>query len=130
MYLPSLSPEAPRGIIPGNPIRAEAMFIDGLAALSDEYPRDRTLFCLGIAEARLAQHGRLDEAIDATRTAINLASAAPTPRIRERLKRLIHSLPEDPYTAELREEFACASATQTSATSFGRQAQRPPTRNA
>lgn len=108
MYLPSLSPEAPRGIIPGNPRRAEAMFIDGLHALSDEYPRDRTLFCLGLAEARLAQHGRLDEAIDATRTAINLVASAPSPRIRERLRRLMHNLPEHPDATELREAFTCA----------------------
>jgi hypothetical protein len=80
--MPSLSPEMPRGIIPGSPGRAEALLADGLDALSDEYPRGRTLFCLGIAEARLAQHGRLDEAVDATRDAANLASCAPSPRVR------------------------------------------------
>jgi DNA-binding transcriptional regulator YiaG/tetratricopeptide (TPR) repeat protein len=113
MYLPSLSPEVPRGIIPGNPRRAEAMFIDGLDALSDEYPRDRTLFCLGIAEARLAQNGRLDEAIDAARSAISLASSAPSPRVRERLRRLIRSLPAHPSTAELRENLTGARAQPT-----------------
>jgi tetratricopeptide (TPR) repeat protein len=81
MYLPSLSPEVPRGIIPGNPGRAEAMFVNGVDALSDEYPRDRTIFYLGIAEARVAQHGRLDEAADAARTAISLVSSAPSPRV-------------------------------------------------
>jgi DNA-binding transcriptional regulator YiaG/tetratricopeptide (TPR) repeat protein len=116
MYLPSLTPEVPRGIIPGNPRRAEAMFMDGLNALSDEYPRDRTLFCLGLAEARLSQHGRLDEAIAATRTAINLVSAAPSPRVHERLRRLIHSLPKHPDTAELREALTCPSADRTYAT--------------
>jgi len=106
MYLPSLSPEVPRGIIPGNPSRAEAMFSDGLDTLADEYPRDRTLFSLGIAEARLAQHGQLDGAIEATRTAIKLVSSTPSPRIRERLRRLILSLPEHPDATELREALA------------------------
>jgi tetratricopeptide (TPR) repeat protein/DNA-binding transcriptional regulator YiaG len=113
MYQPSLSPEVPRGIIPGNPSRAEGMFIDGLDALSDDYPRDRTLFCLGLAEARLAQHGRLDEAIDAVRTANNLASSAPSPRIRERLRHLIHNLPEHPDTVELREALSNPQAART-----------------
>jgi hypothetical protein len=53
-YLPSLTPEVPRNIIPGNPRRAEAMFMDGLDAHSDKYPRDHTLFCLGLAETRLS----------------------------------------------------------------------------
>ncbi len=110
MYRPSLSPEVPRGIIPGNPSRAEGMLIDGLDALSEEYPRDRTLFYLGIAEARLAQHGRLDEAIDATRSAISLISSAPSPRIHERLRRLVRKLPEHPDTAELREALTSARA--------------------
>ena len=110
MYLPSLTPEAPRGVIPGNPSRAEAMFIDGLDALSDEYPRDRTLFYLGIAEARLAQHGRLDEAVEATRSAISLVSSAPSPRIHERLRQLIHKLPEHPAIAELHEALAYGRA--------------------
>jgi hypothetical protein len=108
MYLPSLSPEAPRGIIPGNPRRAEELFTAGLEALSDEYLRDRSLFCLGLAEARIAQHGRTDEAIDATRTAANLIPSAPSPRIRERLRLLIHSLPEHPETRELREAVSRA----------------------
>jgi hypothetical protein len=86
------------------------MLADGLDALSDEYPRDRTLFYLGIAEACLAQHGRLDEAIDAARTAANLVSSAPSPRVRERLERLIRSLPEHPDAAQLREELACTRA--------------------
>jgi tetratricopeptide (TPR) repeat protein len=102
MYLPSLSPEVPRGIIPGDPRHAEAMLIDGLEALSDEYPRDRTLFYMGLAEARLAQPGRLDEAIDATRNAIKLIGSAPSPRIHERLRRFVHNLPEDSGAAELR----------------------------
>jgi hypothetical protein len=110
MYLPSLSPEVPRGIIPGSPSRAEAMFVDGLDALSDEYPRDRTIFYLGIAEARVAQHGRLDEAVDAARTAINLVSSAPSPRVRQRLERLIHSLSGHPDVAQLHEELACTRA--------------------
>jgi len=110
MYLPSLSPEVPRGIIPGSPSRAEAMLVDGLDALSDEYPRDRTLFYLGIAEARLAQHGRLDEAVDAARTAISLVSSAPSPRVHQRLERLIYSLSGHPDAAQLREELACTRA--------------------
>lgn len=106
MYLPSLSPEAPRGIIPHDPARAEAMLMDGLSALSDEYPRDRPLFLLGIAEARLAQHGRLDEAIEAARAALDLISATPSPRIRARLVRLVRSLPEHPETPELQEALS------------------------
>ena len=84
------------------------MLSDGLAALSDEYHRDRTLFLLGIAEARLARRGRLDEAIQATRTAINLVSSAPSPRIHERLRRLVYNLPQHPDTAELHEALTCA----------------------
>lgn len=105
-----VSPEVPRGIIPGNPRHAEAMLSDGLNALSDEYPRDRTLFSLGTAEARLAQHGRLDEAIESTRTAITLVSSTPSPRIHERLRRLVDSLPDHPDTAELQKALACGRA--------------------
>jgi tetratricopeptide (TPR) repeat protein len=103
MYLPSLSPEVPRGIIPGDPRQAEALLIDGLEALSNEYPRDRTLFYMGLAEARIAQSGRLDEAIDATRNAIRLVESAPSPRIHERLRRFVHNLPEASGAAELQE---------------------------
>lgn len=110
MYLPSLSPEVPRGIIPGSPSRAEDMLVDGLDALSDEYPRDRAVFYAGIAEARVAQHGRLDEAVDAARTAIDLIASAPSPRVRQRLERLVHSLSGHPGAAHLREELACTPA--------------------
>jgi hypothetical protein len=86
------------------------MLVDGLDALSDEYPRDRAIFYLGIAEARVAQHGRLDEAVDAARTAINLVSSAPSPRVRRRLERLIHSVSGHADAAQLREELGCTRA--------------------
>ena len=86
MTRPSLTAEAGLAFLAVSQSQtAEQLLVDGLNALSADSQRDRILYLAGIAEARLAQHGGLDGALEAANEAVALASSLGSSRAADQL---------------------------------------------
>jgi tetratricopeptide (TPR) repeat protein len=86
MTRPSLTAEAGLAFLAlGQSQTSERLLVDGLTALSADSQRDRILYLGGIAEARLAQHGGVDGALEAASEAVALASSLGSSRAADQL---------------------------------------------
>ncbi|PZS00616.1 MAG: hypothetical protein DLM67_00975 [Candidatus Nephthysia bennettiae] len=96
MVRPSENPEAGQAFLTlGQPRTAEKLLTAGMEALPQEYVRDRALYQMRIAEAQLAQRGRLDEAITSASDAAELVGGIHSPRAQEMMANFLRRLPQD-----------------------------------
>lgn len=109
LWLPSITPEVPRGFIDRDPATAIRLLESGLSAIQSDFQRDRVLFVTGLAEAQCAA-GHLDEALAKAMEAVEFISGTPNHRILARLKRFDCNLPEDRIAKEFRGRFLSAIA--------------------
>lgn len=104
MPRPSSTAEAGTALMGiGDLAAAERHLADGLETLDASSTRDRNLYLVRLAEVRL-RGGRLDEAADTARMAIDTAADIDSARVAARMDDLLALMPAgEPVTARLRE---------------------------
>ncbi len=101
MFRPSHNPESGRAFLTmAEPRTAERLLTEGLDKVPADFPRDRQLYLIGIAEARQAQPKRLDEAVHAATQALRTSPDLDSPRARERLMQFANQLPREPASRD------------------------------
>lgn len=107
MPQPSLTAEAGTALLDIDDLAAaETSLTAGMAMLDQDSARERNLYLVRLAEVQL-RGGRLDEAADTTRQAIDAGENIDSVRVRGRVTRLLDQLPDtEPLVAELHDYAA------------------------
>ena len=112
IWRPSDTPEVPRGFINDDPKTAIQLLESGLRAIESDFPRDRTLILMGLAEA-CASAGRLDEALSTANEIMKQLPDGANPRVQTRLAKFGKNLSNDPISKEFKERLLAYKAAQT-----------------
>ena len=78
---------------------AEQSLAEGLAGLDAESARERNLYLVRLAEVQL-RSGRLDQAADTTRQAIDAAAGVNSTRVQDQVRQLLEQLPANEPTVD------------------------------